>query len=235
MKIEVLYPEVANLYGDSANIMYLKQILEDATFIETNLNNKPKFIDEKIDLVYIGTSSEEHQELIIKDLMPYKDKINEKIENNQVFLATGNAQEIFGKYILDDDKKIDALSIFDFYAKRNMKKRHNSLFLGSFNDIKIVGNKSQFSFSYDVKNPFIKVLRGVGNNKEDNYEGFNYKNFYGTYLLGPFLIINPYFTKYLLNKIGYDKEIKYFSFALDAYNYRLKELEDPKTSVISKH
>ena len=180
MKIEVLYPEVANLYGDSANIMYLKQILEDATFIETNLNNKPKFIDEKIDLVYIGT-------------------------------------------------------IFDFYAKRNMKKRHNSLFLGSFNDIKIVGNKSQFSFSYDVKNPFIKVLRGVGNNKEDNYEGFNYKNFYGTYLLGPFLIINPYFTKYLLNKIGYDKEIEYLSFALDAYNYRLKELEDPKTSVISKH
>ena len=40
MKIEVLYPEVANLYGDSANIMYLKQILEDATFIETNLNNE---------------------------------------------------------------------------------------------------------------------------------------------------------------------------------------------------
>ena len=91
MKIEILYPEVANLYGESANVKYLKKCLPNATFIETSLNNKPEFISSKIDLVYIGATSEFHQELIIEKLMPYKDDIKNKIEENQLILATGNS------------------------------------------------------------------------------------------------------------------------------------------------
>lgn len=42
--------------------------------------------------------------------MPYKEKINELIEKGVVFLCTGNALEIFGKYIENEDRsKIDAL------------------------------------------------------------------------------------------------------------------------------
>ena len=44
MKIEILYPEVANLYGESANVKYLKKCLPHANFIETTLNDKPQFI-----------------------------------------------------------------------------------------------------------------------------------------------------------------------------------------------
>ena len=43
-------------------------------------------------------------------LKPYKEKINELIEKGVVFLCTGNALEIFGKYIENEDgSKIDAL------------------------------------------------------------------------------------------------------------------------------
>ena len=39
MKIEVLFPEVANLYGDLSNIEYLKKCLNnDVEIIETSLN-----------------------------------------------------------------------------------------------------------------------------------------------------------------------------------------------------
>lgn len=236
MKIEILFPEICNLYGESANVLYLKKCMPDATFYETSINDEIRFINEDINLVYIGSFPDENMELIINKLKKDKDKIKEKLDNNQVFLATGNSFEIFSNYIIDNEKKIEGLNIFDFYVKKDYEKRHNSLFLGEFNGISIVGYKSQFSMSYNLKNnEFIKVKKGIGLNDNDQNEGIHYKNFYGTYLLGPFLIINPYFTKHLLKQIGYKKKLIFEDEIIDAYNYRLKELENDKTIIICKH
>ena len=235
MKIEILYKKSCNLYGDTYNNIYLKKCFSNATIYETSLNDTPKFVTEDIDLLYIGSSSEIHQKIIIEKLLPYKEKIKEMIENNKIVIATGNAFEIFGKEIQDKDEKISCLGIFDYYAKRNMEKRHNSLFLGEFNGYKILGHKSQFSFIYGVKNNFIKMIRGMGNNNEDNNEGYNYKNFYGTYLIGPFLIFNPYFMKHIKSILNDESPLPFEDETIDAYNFRLKEFEDQKTSMISKH
>ncbi len=53
MKIEILFPEFCNIYGDYGNIIYLKECLPEAEFIETSLNEEPKFITEDVDLVYM--------------------------------------------------------------------------------------------------------------------------------------------------------------------------------------
>ena len=37
MKIEMLYPEVCNLFGDISNIKYLKKCLPDAEIIKTEI------------------------------------------------------------------------------------------------------------------------------------------------------------------------------------------------------
>ena len=58
--------------------------------------------------------------------------------------------EIFGKEIIDENKTIKCLGIFNYYAKRNMDNRYNYLFLGEFDKIKIIGHKSQFSLIYDI-------------------------------------------------------------------------------------
>jgi len=235
MKIEILFPELCNLYGDTGNVMLLKQTLPKATFIYTSILEKPRFLDEKIDFVYLATTTEKHQELMIEKLLPFKEEIKTKIDDNTLILATGNSFEIFGDYIINEDKQITALGIFPYYSKRDMNKRHNSLFLGKYNNIDMVGFKSQFSFTYNNKNDFIKVTRGIGLNKEDYYEGVRKNNFFGTYLLGPFLVSNPFFTKYLLNKIGYNGFLAYEEELIKAYQVRLKELKDPKTGVIPKH
>ena len=39
---------------------------------------------------------------------------------------------------------------------------------------------------------------GIGQNTLSNKEGIHYKNFFATYLTGPFLIRNPYFTIYFV-------------------------------------
>ena len=125
--IEILFPEICNLFGDNSNMDYLKKCLPKATFL-----SKP------VDLIYLGPMTERTQEKVIKKLKPYKEKIQELIEKDVIFLFTGNSLEVLGNYIENEDgSKIEGLGIFDIYSKRDMMNRHNSLFKGTFEDIEI--------------------------------------------------------------------------------------------------
>lgn len=227
--VEILFPEFCNLYGDISNIKYLKKCIPEANFIETSFCDEPAFVSKEVNLIYMGPMTEKMQEKVIKKLKPYKEKIEELIEKNVVFLITGNALEIFGKYIENEDgSKIEGLNIFDIYAKRNMLKRHNSIFVGKYEDIEVVGFKSQFTFAYgdNEQNYFAKVEKGIGLNPESTLEGIQKNNFIATYLIGPILILNPKFTKKILEKMGVENiNIAFEEDVQKAYEQRLKELK----------
>ena len=226
-KIELLFPELCNIYGESYNVEYLKRSNPDnIEVIETNHRDIPAFVKEGVDMVYLGCTTERKQEIIIEILKPYKERIKELIDKNVIFLITGNSVEIFGNYIKDEDRVIEALGIFDFYSERYMKKdRHNSQFIGKYEDLTLMGHRSQFSFAYEeFQNCFINIEKGIGMNKETKKEGIHVKNFFATYSLGPFLILNPYFAKQLLSTMGLDDKLCFEKEILEAYEYRLKEL-----------
>lgn len=229
LKIEILFPEFCNLYGDISNMKYLKKCLPNAQFYETAFDEEPVFVRETVNFIYLGPMTENRQEKVIQKLQPYKEIIQELIEKNVVFLITGNAIEIFGKYIENEDgSKIEALGIFDIYTKRDMLHRHNSTFIGKWEDIEIVGFKSQFTFSYgeNSQNYFAKVEKGIGLNKENNLEGIQVNNFIATYLIGPILILNPTFTKELIKKMGIEEpKLAFEEDVKKAYEQRLKELK----------
>lgn len=227
LKIEILFPEFCNLYGDISNMKYLKKCMPKANFIETSFDEEPKFVKEKVNFIYLGPMTENMQEKVIKKLMPYKEKIKELMDENVIFLITGNAIEIFGKYIENEDgTKIEALDMFEIYAKRDMLHRHNSFFIGKWEDIEIVGFKSQFTFSYgnNKENYFSEAEKGIGINKENNLEGIQKNNFIATYLIGPILILNPYFTKKLMEKMGIkEPKLAFEEDVIAAYKQRLEE------------
>lgn len=229
LKIEILFPEFCNLYGDISNMKYLKKCLPNANFIETAFDEEPCFVKEKVNFIYLGPMTENMQEKVITKLKPYKERIEELIEENVIFLITGNAIEIFGKYIENEDgSKIESLGIFDTYAKRDMLHRHNSIFIGKWDNIDIVGFKSQFTFAYgnNEEDYFAKVEKGIGLNKESKLEGIMKNNFIGTYLIGPILILNPLFTKKLLEKMGVkEKSLAFEEDLKAAYNQRLEEFK----------
>lgn len=204
-KIEVLYKEVANLYGDNGNIRYLESAICDPRIIYTSFDDTPKFLSEKIDLVYLGPTTENGQEEILKKLLAYNKQIKEKIEGGCHFLVIGNSLEIFGKYIKKlDGTKLEALGIFDVYARRIERLRHNDLIMGETKEfIKIVGFKNQMSHLYgEDKNYFLNLSFGCGRNQEETNEGIRYKGFIGTYVIGPILPLNPKFAEYLIKLIG---------------------------------
>lgn len=228
--IEILFPEFCNLFGDLSNMKYLKKCIPNAKFIETEFNSIPAFVDQDVDMIYMGPMTERTQEKVIKKLEPYKERIKELIDKNVVFLMTGNSLEIFGKYIENEDKtKIEGLGIFDTYAKRDMLHRHSSIFVGKYEDTELVGFKSQFAFSYgdNSKMYFVEAEKGIGINPETKYEGIKKNNFIGTYIIGPILILNPQFTKKMLKMIGInDPKIAFEEDVQKAYEQRLKELKN---------
>jgi len=228
MLIEILYPELCNLFGDTGNMRYLKCCLPEAEFAETSLNEEPKFMSAEPSLIYMGPMTERAQERVIERLLPCKERIAELIEAGCIFLFTGNAMEVLGESIETDSGLIEGLGILKIRAKRDMKNRHNSLFLGKFGEMDIVGFHSRFSTAVSEEPGFATVVRGSGINMGAKTEGVRRNNFFGTNLLGPILVINPDFTQYLLKLMGSENKIAFEETARAAFEARLREFKDEK-------
>ena len=109
MIIEVLFPEVANLYGDLGNIEYISRSLEAAgkecEIINTDLYTRPAFADrDDIDLIYMGPVTEKGQIRVIDSLMPYKERLAQLIKDGQRFFMTGNGYKSQFTHIYPSDE-----------------------------------------------------------------------------------------------------------------------------------
>ena len=225
-KVELLYPKLCNIYGESYNVEYLSRCNPEIEVVSTQHGDTPEFASNDVDMIYLGCTTERKQEQIIELLRPYRDRMAELIDKGVIFLVTGNAVEIFGKYIKDDERIIEGLDMFDFYSVRYMKnERHNSQYIGECDGLTFLGHRSQFSFAYgDFDEYFIDIEKGIGMNPDTKREGIGRNNFFGTYSLGPFLILNPLFAKRLLRTMGLEDKLCFEREIIEAYEYRLDEL-----------
>lgn len=229
MKIEILYPEICNLFGDLANVDFLARS-SGAEVIKTSLKETPRFVSEDIALVYMCGMTERSQTIAKNAFAPYLDALRERTEKGGVTLITGNALELFGEYVENDDgSREEMLGMFKTHAVRRMMSRYNSLYLGELEGEKIIGFKSQFTHSYGVGGEgFLKTIRGAGLNPDCTAEGIRVNNLMMTYVLGPIVILNPPFAKYLLKLMGVSEpKLCFEEMAMDVYETRLREFSEP--------
>lgn len=229
MIVETLFPEYGNLYGDPGNIRYLKRCLPDAQFVDTPMHGEPAFASQDVAFVYMGPMTESAQEKAIDRLRPYTARLREMMEHGTVFLMTGNAMEVLGQYIENDDgSRIEGLGLLPITARRDMMHRYAGNFKGRFEDMDIVGFKTQFTMAYPTGETvaFAQAEQGIGLNPGTKGEGVRLHNFFGTYLLGPLLILNPPFTRYLLGLMGVEAApLPFEEEAMEAYRRRLQDFE----------
>lgn len=231
--IEMLYPEVANLHGDNVNIDYLAQCRPDGTVIRTALNERPRFLDQRVDLLYLGPSTERAQLMIVDRLRPYAAQIRERIEGDAVTLFTHNALEVLGQRIRNDDMGYDVagVGVFGIESTLSMMGRFNGKVMGVVPEVgtshPVVGYKSQFSMVTGGEEipGFLVADRGIGRHTATNVEGVRVGNFLGTSLIGPVLIMNPHLSKAVLTLMDPDTEprLAHEEMALRAYDARLRE------------
>lgn len=208
-----LYYDLMNLYGEIGNIKVLTYHLKNQG-IKVNIKNLSIDDDinfDELDLIYIGSGTNNNQLLVLNDILKYKEDIHKYYNDNKFFLITGNAIELFGEQIIDIDNNVhEGLKLFDYYTKENKKRIVNEVYIPSlFTKENILGFNNHFGSIYK------------DNIKLDNKFIFN-NNFYGTYTLG-LLPRNPSFTKYFIKQLITNKnkkfKIKDFNFKLDKKAY----------------
>ena len=220
LKILYLYPDILELYGDFGNIQILKYRLEKrgikAIIEQYSIgDNTPNF--NNYDLVFAGGGADQEQGILADDLIKYKDNIKDAINNGVFFLLICGAYQLFGKYYKSADGNIvPGLEVFDYYTEaiNDRKKRciGNIIIETSLNGktSKIIGFENHGGQTFNISNPFGKVLSGNGNKFGDTEEGYFQKNVIATYLHGPLLSKNPELTDYIIKHCldrKYDEDI----------------------------
>lgn len=223
IKMLHLYYDLLNLYGENANSKALVKALEKQN-VKVQVDFKSLEDDINIneyDFIYVGSGSYESL-LIAKDnIIKYKNEIKKYIDNNKFILATGNSIELFDNILNFKSKHIDFRIIGE------------QVYTTSLINKLIIGFQNRDSVIYEVnESNLFEVNKGTGYEPNCLKEGIIKNNFYGTYLLGPILIRNPYLLDYFVKKILKSKGIEYKNLEKDisykAYDEYLKNFVNNK-------
>ena len=223
IKVLHLYYDLLNLYGEQGNILALKRAFKNQNVeIEVDyLSVQDKIDFQKYDLVYLGSGSTENLLIALEDIKRHKKELKKYIESKKVLLATGNSYLLFGQKI----NNLEALGIFDYYAVSSEKMAQESL-MELYQEKDIIGFQNREFIVNNKRNHLFKVKEGLCDNLKSEYEGYHEYNFYGTFVIGPILIINPHFTNKLVKEIMEKNNLIYHEYddkiLVDAYNQYIK-------------
>ena len=225
MKILHLFPDLMNLYGDYGNLTILVRHLKDLG-IPVTIDRRD--IDDVIDfpaydMVYMGSGTEKNQLVALRELKNYEYQFNEYINDNKLLLLTGNAMELLGERIDEEP----ALHLLDFYTEVTDKRYTGDVIVKNDTLGEVVGfiNKSSLIYGGEKDKLFTYVFKD--SNLEDNdYEGYHFKNVYGTHIIGPILAKNPSFLNLIVRSLARSqyRSIEY-NYETDAYEVTLKALK----------
>lgn len=197
--------------------LHIKQISTESNFKDI----------ESCDLLMMGGAEDRQQNIVAKDLVQDKRKaLQERIESSVPGVYVCGAYQFLGEYYeTAQGEKLECAGIIPFHTKNPgvksprligdvVVKITNSKLLGAnFNSPKYMGetsfaptNKYLIGFENHGGRTYLHnkeyaighVLKGNGNNGEDQTEGLVYKNTLGTYCHGPLLPRNPFITDFLL-------------------------------------
>lgn len=232
MKLLHLYHDIMNLYGDYANILAVQRMLEksgeEVVVDRLSLGDEVTFAD--YDFVFVGSGTEKNQKVVLADLKRFKKQIADYIKSGKVLLMTGNSFEMLGKSITDADEKVwDGLGLYDFTVTEARNERYTAdvIAYADFLIRPLVGFINKSSMIYGVTSPMANVTFGIGNNEEESAEGIRDKNFFGTHIIGPFLIKNHHLLCEIAEIILGRKPCRdYLLQEKKGYSYTLRGLED---------
>lgn len=214
IKIAHLYYDLMNLYGEHGNILALENHLEknNVKVITHYLSLEDEIDFKKYDLFYIGSGNKESFLLVLQDILKRKDEFQKAMDEKKFFIITGNALDLFGrKFHTLDELHMDSLHFFDYESfETDFRIVGEQVFKMPKLKYEIIGFQNRNTVLKEIKEPFLfEVLNGTGYTPKSKVEGIHKNHFYGTYLLGPIFIRNPYFTEYIVKEILKAKNLDY--------------------------
>ncbi|MBQ3049857.1 MAG: hypothetical protein IJC94_07875 [Oscillospiraceae bacterium] len=208
IKILHIYSQALDLYGDYKNLTVLCQrIRESGNEAEiTALEQSAPIDTEGYDMVYIGHGKVSNLAAVAPHFAEYGEKIKAAIEGGQLWFVTGNARQLFGKSFTDaKGNVINGIGLFDYIGvETNKVYVCDMLARPAFDkDALAYGFANRTSYlEGENKYPLFEVIEGFGDgNAPDGKEGTLYKNFFGTWAMGPALVRSPSLMKEILKRL----------------------------------
>ena len=191
LKFLILYPDLMNLNSDISNIKILKYRAEKRgikVLVDEYQDENSNIDFKQYDLILLGHGSDINQKIVLEKLQKQKPKIVESLEKGTFYFLIGGGSYIFGKYYYDTlEKKVNALSVFDYYTeKKDFSYGNVNLKVNlSGKNVNVVGFENSKNVIVNTNNYFGKII-GCSNKKVINkYDGFFIENVLCTNLNGP--------------------------------------------------
>jgi CobQ-like glutamine amidotransferase family enzyme len=217
-----LYPTLMSTYGDRGNVICLQRRCQWRN-IPVSILPLDQEIDSskfaQVDLIVGGGAQDRQQEIVMRDLKGDKARTLKQILTDGVpgVFTCGSPQLLGHYYEPAFGERIEGLGILDLVSKHPGPNAQrcigNVVFditasplleeIGSFwRDLpRVIGFENHGGRTYlaDVA-ALGKVVKGYGNNGEDQTEGAFYQNAIATYAHGPLLPKNPFLADWLIYK-----------------------------------
>jgi len=217
-----LYPTLMSTYGDRGNVICLQRRCQWRN-IPVSILPLDQEIDSskfaQVDLIVGGGAQDRQQEIVMRDLKGDKAKTLKQILTDGVpgVFTCGSPQLLGHYYEPAFGERIGGLGILDLVSKHPGPNAQrcigNVVFditasplleeIGNFwRDLpRVIGFENHGGRTYlaDVA-ALGKVVKGYGNNGEDQTEGAFYQNAIATYAHGPLLPKNPFLADWLIYK-----------------------------------
>lgn len=199
-----LYPKDMNIYGDWGNTLTLKRRLEwHGINVELLSYNPGDTLPDAVDLVVGGGGQDSGQDVIQNDLLTIGDALKKWANDGVPMLMICGMYQMFGKFFkTQDEHTIKGIGLLDIETHAGPERLVGNIITESSQFGELVGyeNHSGLTFLGSRVKPLGKVIKGAGNNGQDDTEGAVFKNVIGTYLHGSALPKNPQLADFLIEK-----------------------------------
>lgn len=207
LKICHLYPTLMCVAADRGNLFSIQKRCEwrgIRTEVEpVYVKQTPDFT--QYDLILIHGAADREMELASRDIQLKADSLRAAAEANVVFLCVCAGFQLMGHYYQPSKgTALQGVGLLDLYTEGGSERFMTHMAMEcAFNyngQNVLVGYENHSGRTYlgQGMEPLGKVLVGWGNNGKDGGEGACYKHVYASYLHGPLLPKNPWFTDYLI-------------------------------------
>lgn len=190
-----LYPGDMNIYGDWGNALVLKRRLEWYGYdVESLEYNSGDTFPDDVDIVVGGGGQDSAQSKIQFDLIKISGALKTLAEDDVPMLAICGLYQLFGHFFKTrEGVVITGIGLLDIETHGGDERLTGNTVTTNESFGEIIGyeNHSGLTYLHDGATPFATIIRGAGNNGQDETEGAVYRNVIGTYLHGPLLPKNP--------------------------------------------
>ena len=199
-----LYPRDMNIYGDWGNALVLRRRLEWYGYdVESLEYNSGDIFPDDVDIIVGGGGQDSAQVNIQLDLIKISSQLKSLAEDGMPMLAICGLYQLFGHFFKTREGTIiKGIGLLDVETHGGDERLIGNTITTNevFGEIVGYENHSGLTYLHSNAQPFATIIRGAGNNGQDETEGAVYRNVIGTYLHGPLLPKNPKIADHLIKQ-----------------------------------